>query len=67
MFSTVFIAALSETRLQVLDEILLLETNILGTLVDKIIMPALKNAEGCSSKLQDVGSVLLKSIALQIG
>ena len=66
MFSTVFMAALSGTRLQVSDEKLLLETNLLGNLVEKIL-PNLANAERCSTQLQEVGSILLKSVALQIG
>ena len=67
MFCTVFMATLSETRLQVSDEKLLLESNLLGNLVEKKILPNFANAERCSTKLKEVGSILLKSVALQIG
>ena len=67
MFCTVFMAALSEMRLQTSDEKLLLEMNLLGTLVEKSILPNLKSSQGCLSKLHEVGSVLLKSVSLQIG
>ena len=67
VFSTVFMAALSETRLQKSDQKLLLETNLLGILVDKFILQNSNPSYNGSSTLEEVGSVLLKSITLQIG
>lgn len=60
-------AALSEFRLTTKDHDLLLDMNLPEILVEKYILPNSESSAKCVSMIGEISSMLLKSLALQVG